>query len=163
MTSSFSIRTARETDLDAISVLAGQLVRQHHLWDPGRFMLIEPVEKGYRQWLPSQLADPSMLILVAETEGQVAGYLYGGLEPRDWKSLRDASGFVHDLAVSPVFRRKGIARALMLEAMARLKANGATQVGLCTAVQNSDAQALFTALGFRSTLLEMTFAAPQNK
>lgn len=149
------IRAVRQKDLPAVSALAAGLVRLHHRWDARRFMLIEPVEQGYGSWLASQLEEPGTVLLVAEAGGAIAGYLYGGLEERDWMLLRDACGMIHDVYVDPAFRRRGIARRLMGAGIAALHAKGAPRVGLNTATQNVEGQALFRSLGFRATLVEM--------
>src|SRR4051794_2377467 len=107
------IRPMRKADLDAVSKLAGQLVRQHHGFDAKRFLLTEDPEGGYAWWFAKQLKDGETVLLVAESEGAIAGYFYGGLMERDWARLLDAHGAVHDIFVDPRFRRRGIASELM--------------------------------------------------
>lgn len=149
------IRAAAPEDLPAVSKLAAELIRLHHHWDARRFMLIEPVEQAYESWLALQLQAPGTVLLVAEERGELAGYLYGGLEQRDWMLLREACGMIHDLYVDTAFRRRGIARLLMNAGIAALHAKGAPRVGLNTAPQNAEGQALFRSMGFRVTLMEM--------
>lgn len=149
------IRPATADDLPSVARLAAGLVRLHHRWDAKRFLIVEPVEEGYGWWLGSQLGTPGVVLLVAQVEGAVAGYLYGGLEERDWMLLRDACGMVHDVYVDEAFRRRGVARALMRAGIDALQAQGVPRVGLSTAPQNVEGQALFASLGFRPTLVEM--------
>src|SRR3954471_20127250 len=149
------IRPARPQDLDAIGNLAGQLVRMHHTLDPARFFLSEGVEEGYRRYFQGELADEDALILAAEVDGAVVGYVYARMEPRDWNLLLDACGAVHDLFVAPEARRQGIRRALLAEAIGVLEAKGAPRILLNTAVANEAAQRLFASLGFRRTMIEM--------
>lgn len=146
----------RRGDLDAVSKLAGALVRQHHGFDERRFFLPEDPEGGYRFWFGKQLEDPQTVLVVAEVDGEVAGYLYGGLEARDWARLLDAHGAIHDIFVDARFRRRGVASALMRAGLARFKELGAAQIVLSSATPNAEAQALFKALGFRRTMVEMT-------
>ena len=96
------------------------------------------------------------MVLVAERDGAVIGYVYAGLEPQSWKELREPAGFVHDVAVDPSGRRDGVATALVNRAMEWLTARGAPRVVLWTAEGNHPAQALFDRLGFRRTMIEMT-------
>jgi ribosomal protein S18 acetylase RimI-like enzyme len=149
------IREAVEGDLDAVAVLAARLVRLHHAWDPRRYLLEEPVEQGYRWWLGSQLGEPEVVLLVAERAGQVVGYVYGAVEPRDWAMLLERHGAIHDVYVDEAHRGQGLARALLEGALQRLGAR-AENVVLHTAVQNEAAQRLFARLGFRPTMVEMT-------
>jgi GNAT superfamily N-acetyltransferase len=79
-----------------------------------------------------------------------------GLEPRSWKELRDAAGFIQDVVVDPGARRSGAATLLLEAAIAWLRGRGVPRVMLWTAEQNADAQRLFAKLGFRRTMIEMT-------
>jgi ribosomal protein S18 acetylase RimI-like enzyme len=136
--------------------MAGELVRQHHAADPVRFMLPDDVEEGYVWWLGRELENPDAVLLVALVDQAVEGYAYGRMEERDWNALRDRCGALHDIYVAPAARRKGIARALVEEMVRRLGELGAPQVVLATAWGNESAQALFRAMGFRPTMIEMT-------
>jgi ribosomal protein S18 acetylase RimI-like enzyme len=150
------VRAMTKADLERVGVLAGGLVRLHHTWDAQRFFLEPGVEDGYRWWFSKQLGRDGVVLLVAEVDGVVAGYVYGSLEERDWNLLLDAHGAVHDVYVDEAFRRRGLARKLMEAAIGALEAQGATQIVLSTSTKNAEAQALFRALGFRDTMIEMT-------
>lgn len=152
------IRPARPEDLPAVSRLAAELVRLHHRLDPQRFLLVEPVEKGYQWFFSRELERQGAVILVAEddADGRLLGYAYGTLEDRNWNDLLDACGKVNDLYVDAAARRHGAGRALVTAMFEALKAKGAPRVVLLTARKNPDAHALFEALGFRRTMLEMT-------
>lgn len=113
-------------------------------------------ESGYAQFLGAQLRDEDAAVFVAERSGEVIGYVYAGLEPQSWQELREAAGFIHDIAVVEHGRRTGVARALADAAIEWLRARGAPRVLLWTAEQNDAAQRLFTGLGFRRTMAEMT-------
>lgn len=150
------VRPARPDDLPAVSRLAAELVRYHHRVDPARFFLPERVEEGYERWLRAELANPQAVVLVAEETDEICGYAYGRLEPRDWNALLDAHGGLHDVFVAPPARRRGVARALVEGMVAALSALGAPRVVLTTMPQNAAGRALFVALGFRETMIEMT-------
>ncbi len=160
---SFTVRRARETDLEAIGQLGARLLRQHHGFDRHRFMAPgRDPEAGYAWFLGTQLSEPDVLLLVADVEGVVAGYLYAAIEPRSWKELREEAGFIHDVFVDERFRRQGMARALMLEAAGWFEKRGIPRVILWSAYANQDAQRLFARLGFRPTMIEMTCELPMN-
>ena len=161
-----SVRPARHPDLEAASKLAAALVREHHAYDPLRFMCIEPLEDGYLRFLRSQLGREDVVLLVAVrrfgVEDTVVGYLLASLEERDWSDLRDACGKIHDVYVDAGVRRHGVASLLVEEATSRLTAMGAPRVVLMAAWRNQGARQLFERLGFRSTMVEMTReAAPK--
>lgn len=152
------IRRAKESDLPTLGRLGALLMRTHYGFDSKRFL--DPgthPEEGYAWFLGEQLKDEAnVVVLVAERQGEVAGYVYAGLEPISWKDLRDACGFIHDIVVDERGRRSGVATALLDAAMQWLRDQGAPRVVLWTAEQNEPAQGLFARLGFRRTMVEMT-------
>ena len=154
---SFSIRPAAEHDLATLGSLGASLMRVHYAFDPQRFLAPgDRPDQGYAWFLGTQLREPEVVILVAEQDGRVLGYIYAGLEPLSWKELRGPAGFIHDVVVEESARREGIASALLDAAAEWLKAQGAPRVVLWTAAQNDGAQRLFAEKGFRRTMLEMT-------
>ena len=139
--------------------LGALLLRVHYEFDHDRFM--HPgagAEEGYAWFLGTQLAEADALVLVAEREARIVGYLYAAIEPRNWKELRDEAAFVHDILVTEGHRKAGIARALMEEALSWARSRGVPRVMLWTATPNVHARELFERLGFRPTMVEMTKA-----
>lgn len=151
-----AVRDMTPADLDGASLLAEELVLLHHSWDRARFFTVPEIAKGYRWWFEKQLGEEGVVLLVAEVDGHLAGYLYGSMEERDWAALLDAHGAIHDIHVSSKFRRRGVARALMAAAKERFASLGAEKIVLSTATQNAEGQGLFKALGYRPTMIEMT-------
>jgi ribosomal protein S18 acetylase RimI-like enzyme len=155
------VRTARPSDLTRVSELAAALVRQHHALDEARFMLVEPIEEGYRRFLAGELRRKGALVMVAEEDGgRILGYAYATLEARNWNDLLDAAGKLNDVFVEPGARRGGVGRALCRAVLAELAARSAPRVVLMSAWRNPDAHAFFESLGFRRTMLEMTAELP---
>ena len=152
-----TIRRATATDLPALGRLGASLLRSHYAFDPLRFMAPRgDPESGYAWFLGTQLEEDDVAIFVAEQAGVVVGYVYTGLEPQSWKELREAAGFIHDVAVAPEAQRHGVASALVDAACEWLRSAGAPRVMLWTAEKNDGARRLFTRLGFRKTMIEMT-------
>jgi ribosomal protein S18 acetylase RimI-like enzyme len=151
------IRRAAKADLPALGTLGASLLRAHYAFDPQRFMAPrDDPEAGYAWFLGTQLKEDDVAVFVAERGGAVIGYVYAGLEPQSWKELREEAGFIHDVVVAKEGQRLGIASALVDAACAWLRSIGAPRVVLWTADKNEGAQQLFTRLGFRRTMIEMT-------
>jgi len=157
-----TIRRATNADLPALGRLGALLVRTHYAFDPDRFMAPRPnADEGYAWFLGTQLAEDDAVIFVAERDGEVLGYVYAGIEPLSWKELRDEAGFIHDIVVDEKGRRTGLAAALIQHAADWLRERGMPRAILWTADQNNAAQQLFTRLGFRRTMVEMTMELQQ--
>ena len=151
------IRPATPADLTAVGRLGALLVRVHHDFDPKRFIAAtSQTEQRYGSFLGTQLADPNVIILVAERDGEVLGYTYAGVEGNDYMALRGPAGVVYDIVVDPAHRRQGVGRMLLDATLEALKARGAPRVLLSTAERNTEAQRLFDRAGFRRTMIEMT-------
>jgi len=151
------IRPAAPADLEAIGRLGAHLVRTHHDFDPDRFIAATPrTEQAYSSFLGTQLDEPSIVVLVAERDGEVVGYTYAGVEGNDYMSLRGPAGVLYDIVVDPAHQGQGVGRVLLDAILAALAAKGAPRVVLSTAEGNKSAQRLFARPGFRRTMIEMT-------
>jgi len=151
------IRPANDADASALGRLGALLLQLHYAFDQKRFMAPHPNSAdGYAWFLRSQLMERDAVVLVAERAGAVIGYVYAGIEPTSWKELRDMAGFIHDVVVEESSRRLGVASLLIEAAIEWLREHGAPRVMLWTAERNPGAQNLFSALGFRRTMIEMT-------
>ena len=151
------LRPAATADLTAIGRLGALLVREHHDFDPDRFLAATAqTEQGYGSFLGAQLDRPNIIVLVAERDGEVIGYTYAGVEGTDYMALRGPAGVLYDIVVDPAHRGQGVGRELLDATLAALQAKGAPRVVLSTAERNESAQRLFARAGFRRTMIEMT-------
>lgn len=152
-----TIRRAVAADAPDIGKLGALLVRTHHDFDPQRFIAATPqTEKGYGSFLGSQVANPDVILLVAEHHGVILGYTYAGVEGMDYMALRGPAGALYDIVVDPAHRGHGVGRKLLDATLAELEARGVPRVVLSTAEKNDAAQRLFARAGFRRTMIEMT-------
>ena len=151
------IRGAASSDIPAIGRLGALLMRTHHDLDPERFIAATSgTEKGYGSFLGTQLDQPNIVILVAERNGDVIGYTYGGVEGTNYMELRGPAGMLYDIVVDPAHRRHSVGRMLLDVTLEALKARGAPRVVLEAAERNPSAQRLFDRAGFRRSMIEMT-------
>jgi ribosomal protein S18 acetylase RimI-like enzyme len=156
------IRPATVADGPALGRLGSLLVALHHDFDADRFIAATPeTKRGYGDYLANQIGRPDVIVLAADEAGAVLGYVYAAVEGRDYMALRGPAGVVYDLIVDPARRRQGIGRRLLNAALTALVEMGAPRVVLSTADRNETAQALFASLGFRRTMIEMTWDPPR--
>jgi ribosomal-protein-alanine N-acetyltransferase len=95
-----------------------------------------------RTVLRDELDDPSRRYTKATVDGTLVGYL--GLMVLDAES----EAHVNTLATAPASEGRGIATALLLEAIRALVARGVRDVTLEVATRNLRAQRLYTRFGF---------------
>lgn len=93
-----------------------------------------------RQQLLSQMPDKMHVLLVAENEGKLSGYV-GMMYVLD-------EGYISNVAVSPDCRRQGIADALINELIGRAEALSLAFITLEVRVSNDAARALYKKHGF---------------
>ncbi|MEM3046857.1 MAG: ribosomal protein S18-alanine N-acetyltransferase [Candidatus Bathyarchaeia archaeon] len=131
----FVLRPFRRADLDEVIAVNRACLPENY--SPYFFLEIhERFPKGF---------------LVAENEGRIAGYVmcrieYGGSHLKRFGLAK--KGHVVSLAVLPEHRRRGIATALMKEAMRNLRSEGASECFLEVRVSNAPALELYRSLGF---------------
>lgn len=157
--SEIEIRAARPEDAPALGRMGATLARLHHRMDPRRFFASRGMDEGYGSWLARELASRKAVVLAAVTRSrgreQIVGYAYGRLEGRDWNTLRDACGVGVDLYVVPRARRRGTGRLLLDALVDELGRRGAPSVVIHVAARNRRALAMFEAMGFRRTMVEL--------
>lgn len=113
----------------------------------------EPLSAETREMLvPALAAFPGAFSLIARLEGEAVGLAncFTGFSTFAARPLIN----VHDLAVQPAQRGKGIGRALMQAIEQEAAARGACKVTLEVLANNSNAMALYTALGYRNYALD---------
>jgi ribosomal protein S18 acetylase RimI-like enzyme len=143
-------------DLGTVALLLEQAFREDlgflHLWSrvPGLRQV------GAYLWAASfaPAMPESLLGFVWEEAGRIIGNVT--LTPDE---MRRRHWLISNVAVDEKFRRRGIARELMLAALAEARQRGATWVILNVRPHNTGAILLYRELGFESVDTEMGYAA----
>ena len=131
------VREATLADVDRVLELVVAVAGE------GRWISVEaPVDVAERRRrMVEELEGEQTVMLVAEAGGELVGQL----------DLRLARYGVADLGmlVAPGWRRRGVGRALMAEAIARARAAGAHKLTLQVWPHNTAALALYERFGFQ--------------
>jgi ribosomal protein S18 acetylase RimI-like enzyme len=152
------VRPVAENDWPRIGELSDLLVSTHHAFNPSRFVhpsVLPP--HVYTTRVRSEIDRGRAMVRVAEVDGEIAGYVFAGIEPESWKELRHETGYVHDLATDMAHRHGGAGTALVESALEWFAQQGVERIMLWTAQENAAAQRLFSRIGFRATMIEMMF------
>lgn len=155
------ISPATTADVPNVSDLCLLVERQHEVYSPLRWGLRPDIGERYPKWLGRIISDPQWLVLCARVPGadgapaQFAGTLVANLMDEIPIYVCPRYAFIHEIAVLPEFRRRGIAVELLKEVRRWAGGQGVWQVRLIAAELNPAAQALFASVGYQVTYQEM--------
>ncbi|WP_142848718.1 GNAT family N-acetyltransferase [Telmatospirillum sp. J64-1] len=138
MAPAVTIRPARPEDAGLLLRMIGELAQFERA--------AEPVKATEQDILRDGFGDhPRFEALIAEKEGQAAGYI---LFFPTWSSWQGRSGvMIHDLWVRPEARRSGIGAALLKAVAAQAVRRGCTRLDLDVLDWNTGAQDFYARMG----------------
>jgi len=93
--------------------------------------------------MQSPAYSPGADIVAAAPDGRIAAFCITWMDAVNRVSLFEPVG------AHPDFQRKGLGKAVMLEALRRLREHGMQKVIVCTAHDNAPALSLYASVGFR--------------
>ncbi|MGO8672432.1 MAG: N-acetyltransferase family protein [Capsulimonadaceae bacterium] len=143
---SVSIRRARPWDVPAIVELWHELQFANAGWDR-RLAVGAPGARWFENYIAEQIVIDSALVLVAEHEGCVIGYVLGLLMERPTLIESDC-GLVGDLIVTADHRMRGVGKRLFLEARRWFALRGIENLEVQVVRANPAAQAFWRKMGF---------------
>lgn len=149
-----TIRRATIADLPAIVDRWTELMAAHTDLDPVLYGTADHAPGTYRAFVRRHLGKTNAIVLVAERDGAICGYLLGGQGRRSPIYAVGVVGMIFDLAVQPQARRLGVGRALVDAAFAWFDARGLSHVQVNFSTCNPSASAFWPALGFQPFLCE---------
>jgi ribosomal protein S18 acetylase RimI-like enzyme len=141
------IRPATFHDLSDIVDIWGELAR-HHAGLDRAFAPSRRWREEYRQFIGSLIGRDDALVVVAAADGRLIGFAVGriSLLPGFFEHRR--RGYVHDVVARDGYRRRGVGRRLVAALLAWMSDAGVSMVELTVAVNNPEAIAFWTRLGF---------------
>jgi len=145
-----TIREAMDNDIDALVELNSQVQGIHVSLFPTFFHDTDATALAAR--FGGQLADPSINVYVANTNGDVVGYLVlldVTRNPNLYSRAR-AFTYIDQICVAQGSRGQGVGRALIARAADRARELGRDRLELDVWSDNQRARSAFEALGFRT-------------
>ena len=122
-----SVREATKRDVERVVELWAKHVDFHAECD-ARFLRMDGSEDGFARHLCDRIDESDHLLLVAEIDGDVVGFLNGELLKYPPCFAQREHGFIDNLAVSARWQRHGVGTTLLQHAMTWFAANGVPTV-----------------------------------
>jgi mycothiol synthase len=136
------VRDVRPRDYRAIYDAANEAMRDH--WGH-----VEPSEDGFCRFLAGPHIDLS-LWRVAWDGSQVAGIVRGSIDYHENDAYGRSRGTIEHLSVRRPWRRRGLARSLLIQCLHTLRACGMEEASLDAHVETlNGASRLYKSVGFR--------------
>ncbi len=110
----------------------------------------ELAEKEFDELLPDGVATRGMVLLVGESDDEVAGIVWVGAAPR-----QQPGWWIYDIEVVPEHRGRGHGRALLDAAEREVRRAGVETIGLNVFGGNDAAWALYESAGYELTSAQM--------
>jgi ribosomal protein S18 acetylase RimI-like enzyme len=151
------VRSARHADVPALGAIWQELMDLHERTD-ARFALADDALIRWRGMAHDMLNRDDGFLHVAEYGGRAAGFCLGWLakNPPIYKVAE--VGFISEIAVAEVQRRRGVGRALIRSAREWFRGRDVHEYQLSTAVWNDEAKAFWQAIGGEPLLLRYRFS-----
>jgi len=136
-----ALRPVREADIRAIWEADVEAFRDH--WG-----FVEQTQEGYESFRSFPYLDPSLWKVAWDEEG-VAGQVKSFIDTAQNDEYGRKRGWTEQISTARRWRRKGVAKALIIESIRELAARGMTEVALGVHTENpTGALQLYESLGY---------------
>jgi ribosomal protein S18 acetylase RimI-like enzyme len=117
-------------------------------------------DANFQEWTGSTIFNPGLWQVAWDGE-QVAGMVLNYIDPNENKEYNRLRGWTDPIGVRRPWRRRGLARALILRSLTLLKEQGMTEAALGVDTQNPNgALRLYESCGFRPVRQSVTYRKP---
>lgn len=141
------MREAETRDLDRVAAMWTAITRHHEPLDP-LFRMRPDSDGELRELLRALLRDRDAAILVYELEGDIAGLCIIRIDHAPPILEETERAEITDLGVRPGFRRRGIGKLLLEQALAWVRMSGIERVEVQVASANAEGQQFWRSQGF---------------
>lgn len=120
----------------------------------GAFGSTHPLEtyaERFRRFMQSSAYDPELDVIAVAPDGQVGAFCIV------WPDPVNKIGLFEPVGTHPDFRRRGLGKAVMSEALRRLCERGMTEACVSTNANNTPAVKLYESVGFRTVDIHLTY------
>jgi GNAT superfamily N-acetyltransferase len=158
-----TIRLAAIGDANLLAKLNGFVQDVHLEHRPDHFKPTQIAELA--GWYRSLLEKSTSRMWIAEQRGVPAGYILAILQHRPETPFAQDRRWceIDQITVDPKFRRQGIARSLVLKAVADARAEGIHQIEVASWSFNEETHKVFRRLGFAPKIVHFELNAGRER
>jgi GNAT superfamily N-acetyltransferase len=154
------IRVGTSADLKRVAPLMKKYRALHTEWDAAQYALKPDADKIFQRWLGPVTEDPRSILILAEDDGRLVGYLTAIVEKDMPIFVCDEFALIKGLWVEPDVRGRGVARAMVHRACEEFTAMGMPQVRIRTAAPNHAGRKMLESCGFRVGTVDLLIELP---
>ena len=150
-----NIRPAKPSDIPRLVELWIEFMDHHVQYDSAYARSGDAVD-NWVKYIESKFSDDNCRIFVAETGGQVVGYV--GAVVKEYPPVFEVLkyGFIEEIAVTREFRHRGVGKGLAGAAEEWLRSTGVTRFDVKIDVANEASMALFQGRRFEARSQTLT-------
>ncbi len=142
------IREAKKEDVEQAADLMVRMKKLNGEFDP-LFKVVKDADRRATRYLNESIASESCLVLVAETDKKVIGFLRAEVKDRlFYEPVKE--GVVTDFYILPEGRRKALGNEILTKASKKLKQMGAAMIVVEFPAQNEIAVRFYVKSGFNA-------------
>ncbi len=104
----------------------------------------------HQKWMETPEYTPELDLIVVADDGTFAAFCQCYYDPLDLMHSERREGWTDPIGTAPRYREKGLARAIVLEGLWRLKSRGIEDAVLGVAGSNEVARKLYESIGYRT-------------
>jgi ribosomal protein S18 acetylase RimI-like enzyme len=139
------IRKAKKEDIEDIISLEKESLKYHEKFDKCFHTVSKKSLEIQKKYLTKDMRKPSRLILVAEIDKKVVGFIFGYIIKMDKHKI----GKVQEIIVTAKYRKVGIGRKLMKKLLNFFRKNGCAIAETVTFVGNTPGEKFYESAGFK--------------
>ena len=155
MMDAMNVRVGLPGDLVKVMPKLREYHALHERWDRRRYALRPDADARFQRWLCAASEDPRALVMVAEEDGLVIGFLAAWVETDVPIYECDEYAVIFALWIEPAQRRRGAATALLELAAREYAAMGIRQIRIRTAMANTAGRAMLERAGFSPATVDL--------
>jgi ribosomal protein S18 acetylase RimI-like enzyme len=148
------IRQAREEELLKIAELWKAFMKYNRDFNKS-FEINKKAKEIFSREMIEKLEESDSHLAVAESDGELIGFCYSYISQKPKYFRLSKFGFIGDLYVIPEFRRNGVGRALVKDAVDFFNRKKIKQIELLVAMKNENTIKFWESLGFNHLLTWM--------